>query len=257
VVNCAKFCFLESYYTTAYIANNLFVNCHFTGEREQDRPRQDPDLLLYGQTINIDTLVIDGKTLAADDPRERDRIIVYSSNATYFDTTDFYRFYRMYNDTVALPSGEILCEPVMNSRTRSMWSWHPHMSNVASIEGENPNFTKPPLNMDLILAFLKDRYSPSPKNDILWGYDPDSLNDPSARMSARNLTMLYPNASGGTYPTPEDLSYTNSVLLIGGIGGFPVGDLNWFPDRLVKWTLVGDVGVLHERAAVKETVRPR
>ena len=56
VVNCAKFCWLESYYGKAFIANNLLVNCHFTGERMKDRRFQDPDTLLYGQTINIDTL---------------------------------------------------------------------------------------------------------------------------------------------------------------------------------------------------------
>jgi hypothetical protein len=271
VVNCAKFCFLESYYSNAYIANNLFVNCHFTGERMQDRPRQDPDLLLYGQTINIDTLRIGGKTLSPaeaekligtdaivfvgrktlspTDPRELNRIIVYGNNATYFDTTDFYPFYRLYNDTVASRSGAILPEPVMNWRTVSMFSWHPHMINVGSVDGQNPNFVKMPQNMALIVAFLTDRYSSSPKNNILWGYDPDSLENPSPLMSSRNMTMVYSNSSGGMYPTPEDFSYTNPQLLTAGTNGFPVGDLNWFPGRMSKWNLKDDISAFAKTLA--------
>lgn len=267
VVNCAKFCFLENYFSNAYITNNLFVNCHFSGERMQDRPRQDPDLLLYGQTLNIDTLkaearqltpaeamkeyrtnaviFVDGKTLSPDDPRELGRIVVYGNNASYFDTTDFYPFYRLYNDTVASPSGAILPEPVMNARTLSMFSWHPHMVIVGSVDGQNPDFVRMPQNMPLIIAFLTDRYSPSPKNNILWGYDPDSLNDPSAGISSRNITRVYSNSSRGVYPTPEDFSYSNSKLLSAGIRNYPVGDLNWFPKKLSEWKLDFDKAAMN------------
>jgi len=246
IVNCAKFCLLESYYTNAYIANNLFVNCHFAAERMQDRPRQDPDLLLYGQTINLDTLMVGGKTLGPTDPKELNRVVVYANNAAFFDTTDFYPFYRLYNDTASALSGAIVPEPVMNGRTRSMFSWHPHMKNVGSIDRQDPEFVNPPQNMSMILAFLTDRYSPTPKNNILWGYDPDSLNDPSANQSARNLTLSYSNSSKGFYPTPEDFSYTNLVLLKAGTGEVPVGDLNWFPENLSNWSAGNDKSALEK-----------
>ncbi len=178
VVNCAKFCWLESYYRKAFIANNLLVNCHFTGERMIDRRFQDPDTLLSGQTINIDTLKAGGRkltyaeaiklygsdavqfagdhTVGAADPLELGRVIVYCNNASYFDTTSFFGFYRKYNDTVSSEAGKIFPEPVTNSRTQSMWSWHPRMISRGSVDGVDPDFKLMPDNMPLILAFLED-----------------------------------------------------------------------------------------------------
>jgi hypothetical protein len=263
VVNCAKFCWLESYYTKAFIANNLLVNCHFTGERMQDRIFQDPDTLLYGQAINIDTLktpgrkisqseaiklfgsdavqFVDQSTLSSKDPKELGRIIVYSNNATYFDTSDFFGFYRKYNDTVSSADGKILPEPATNSRTQSMWKWHPHMINRGSVDGVNPDFKLMPDNMTLILAFLEDMYSPSPKNNIFWGYDPDNINDPPA---ARNMTVVYKNSSGGNYPSKEDFAFSNQKLLKAGLDGYPVGDLNWFPKKLMNWKVMKDLTLM-------------
>ncbi|MDZ7290566.1 MAG: hypothetical protein ONB44_02720, partial [candidate division KSB1 bacterium] len=37
------------------------------------------------------------------------------------------------------------------------------------------------------------------------------------------------------WPIPENLAYTNAALLQGGTDGFPVGDLNWFPDKKAQW----------------------
>lgn len=274
VVNCAKFCFLESYYRKACIANNLFVNCHFTGERMQDRTRQDPDMLLFGQTLNLDTLMtearqltsaeamkqygtsavilVGGKTLRPNDPRELHRTVVYGNNASYFDTTIFYPFYRLYNDTVQSKSGMILPEPVMNDRTISMFKWHPHMVYDGSVDNEDPMFVKMLDNLPAILSFLTDRYSANPRNNILWGYDPDSLKDPEAQMCGQNLTLVYSNSSNGVYPTPEDFSYSNSKVLSAGINNFPVGDLNWFPKELAMWNVELDTHVLN-RLATGET----
>ncbi len=263
VVNCAKFCWLESYYRKAFIANNLLVNCHFTGERMMDRRFQDPDTFLYGQTINIDTLKTGGRkltlaeaiklfgsdavqfagdhTVSPTDPQELGRVIVYCNNASYFDTTDFYGFYRKYNDTVSSDAGKILPEPVTNSRTQSMWSWHPHMISRGSVDGVDPGFTFMPDNMPLILSFLEDMYSPSPKNIVFWGYDPDNPNDPAA---ARNMTVVYQNSSHGKYPTKEDFAFSNRTLLKAGLDGYPVGDLNWFPEKLLRWRAAQDMALI-------------
>jgi hypothetical protein len=37
------------------------------------------------------------------------------------------------------------------------------------------------------------------------------------------------------FPIPIDLSYTDADLLTAGLGGFPVGDLGWFPSQLATW----------------------
>ena len=37
------------------------------------------------------------------------------------------------------------------------------------------------------------------------------------------------------FPIPIDLSYTDSDLLTAGLGGFPLGDLGWFPTQYAAW----------------------
>jgi hypothetical protein len=37
------------------------------------------------------------------------------------------------------------------------------------------------------------------------------------------------------WPIPVDLSYSDADLLSGGTGGFPLGDLNWFPTQKATW----------------------
>ena len=37
------------------------------------------------------------------------------------------------------------------------------------------------------------------------------------------------------WPIPVDLSYSDADLLTGGISGFPLGDLNWFPAKKAEW----------------------
>jgi hypothetical protein len=37
------------------------------------------------------------------------------------------------------------------------------------------------------------------------------------------------------WPIPVDLSYSDADLLSGGIGSFPLGDLNWFPTQKATW----------------------
>ena len=37
------------------------------------------------------------------------------------------------------------------------------------------------------------------------------------------------------WPIPVDLSYSDAVLRTAGLGGFPLGDLNWFPTQKTAW----------------------
>ena len=42
------------------------------------------------------------------------------------------------------------------------------------------------------------------------------------------------------WPIPLDLAYSNTTYLDGGYGGFPVGDLNWFPSEKTAWMATRD-----------------
>lgn len=37
------------------------------------------------------------------------------------------------------------------------------------------------------------------------------------------------------WPIPVNLAYSDADLLTAGFGGFPLGDLNWFPDKKAEW----------------------
>lgn len=50
--------------------------------------------------------------------------------------------------------------------------------------------------------------------------------------------LVYTNPDDYVYsdwPIPIDLSFSDADLLVGGTGGFPVGDLNWFPAKKAAW----------------------
>jgi len=43
------------------------------------------------------------------------------------------------------------------------------------------------------------------------------------------------------WPLNFNLAYTNAELLTASTHGFPVGDLNWFPDQYEQWKIVTNV----------------
>ena len=217
-LNIAKFAFKFYWMTHLICVNNVFVNCHFSGERFQDRAGQDPDNLLYGAVLDVDTMDVSNGLPGTlyNGVAEKDRVVYFYNNSNYTDPM-FQTFYDLYNDTVATLKGKILPEPIMNSRTLDMFTWHQFMKldpNYQALDGQNPQFTTPATNADSILAFLKDRYAVG--GTVFWGYNPD-LN--------------------GTWPLKENLAYTNSTLLTAASGGFPLGDLyHWFPAKYTTWS---------------------
>ena len=77
-----------------------------------------------------------------------------------------------------------------------------------------PTFTEPPTNKDTLLLFIEYKWGPG--SDINWAYKPES-------------------GLAQKWPLPEDLSYSDSEYLTAAMGGFPLGDLNWYPDQLSTW----------------------
>jgi hypothetical protein len=215
-LNIVKFPFKFYYMTHLVCTNNIFVNCHFSGERYSDRIGQDPDNLLFGAVLDIDTIP---QGVNYNNVSELDRVVIFENNSNYTDTA-FQNFYNRYNDSVQVISRMILGEPIMNDRTLDMFTWHPHMKLANVYDGSDPGFIIPATNKDSIMSFLFQRYVPSTAGgggNVFWGYYPDS-------------TLL------GVWPLPENLTYTNDTLLTAGMGGYPLGDLyHWFPSKYTSW----------------------
>jgi Secretion system C-terminal sorting domain len=216
-VNVSKFSFKYYWFTKLVIANSVFVNNHFTGERYADRIGQDPDRQLYGAVVDCDTipdtLTYNGVNAANEADK---RVFIFVNNSNYTDPM-FQTFYTSYNDTVVTGlQGKILGEPMMNLRTIDMFTWHKlfKMDNV--YDSTDPGFVVAPTNTDSIIAFLQARYVSGVNVDY------------SFPSSDSQLSLLW--------PLRENLTYTNTTLLTAGMGGYPLGDLyHWFPTQYASW----------------------
>lgn len=215
-VNISKFAFKYYWFTNLVVTNNVFVNCHFTGERYADRSGQDPDNLVYGAVIDCDTLPSGVTYNGISSSNEADsRIFIYANNSNYTDPM-FQTFYDSYNDSITALKSLLLPEPMFNDRTLDMFTWHKLFKMMNVYDTTNPGFKVAPTNKDSILAFLQVRYVTGGNVDY------------SFPGSDKELSFLW--------PLQEDLSYTNSTLLTAGMGKFPLGDLyHWFPTQYTAW----------------------
>jgi hypothetical protein len=202
-INMMKNVFHFENWLEAYIKNNLFINTHVSGEAMSERKGQDPDGQLMGTIFWIDTLDV------AYGINENDRIIHFKNNNWFRDP--------QFDDYInSIDSVEI--EPFLNERTVAMFGAFDNMIEMNNTN-VNPQFTNPPDSKDMMIQFLEEyRSGVAPAERTVWDYQPDG--DP--------LTL--------EWPLPEDLSYpNNSALYTAGDDGFPLGDLNWFPDKKADW----------------------
>ncbi|MBU0472528.1 MAG: T9SS type A sorting domain-containing protein [Bacteroidetes bacterium] len=84
----------------------------------------------------------------------------------------------------------------------------------ATIYDEDPDFIIPATNLDTIKIFVEYKWNNNA--DIDWSYLPNA--------------GLYQ-----TWPLPENMAYNNANLITAAMGGFPLGDLNWFPEQMAAW----------------------
>ncbi len=255
LINTAKFAMLNEIWKTAYVGNSIFYNSHFTGERlKQDAPGQDPDGYLYGAVIDVDTLnfrrgvggghsndtLITDPTAQAALEASRNVRVAYNANGrdAYLDA-----FYTKYNTdkNAHLPAGEgtpgvdtaLMAEPFVNVRTSNMFKTHPNMSFSHNFDKASPGFTLAPTNQDSLTAFLHAQFYATSVN-VDWGWDGGT--------GATYQQHTFPwqaNKTGFFYRTPENLTYSNNGLKTGAIGGFPMGDLNWYPTQKAAWMAAG------------------
>lgn len=78
----------------------------------------------------------------------------------------------------------------------------------------DPQFIEPATNLDAAKQFIMYKWWNNA--DIDWSYRPDA-------------------GFNQTWPLPENLAYTNAQLLTAAMGGYPLGDLNWFPEKYEEW----------------------
>jgi hypothetical protein len=91
---------------------------------------------------------------------------------------------------------------------------YPYMNMADIYDSTDPGFLVTPTNLENLKLYLQYKWDDN--SDTNWAW----------------------NTNSGWYqewPLPEDLSYTNEMLKTAGMGGFPLGDLRWWPDKQNEW----------------------
>ena len=205
MVNSVKWPIQWEWQVNADFNHNVFYNIHSMGEFPRDKAGQDIDGLAFG-IFNMEPLpLLYTDTLGYP---EADREVSLRNNSWFFssEVTDYWA-------SIDTLEGE----PFMNSRTQGMFDDplnYPYLNeeNTMNLDPGFVNAGSPAI----MVQWIKDLRDPLVETSY-WGYDPDG------------------DRFGVTWPLPEDLSYTNAAMLTAADGGFPIGDLNWFPTQKAEW----------------------
>lgn len=214
-MNVVMFCLESGWWWKMNVTNSIFVNTFMFGYIPAQLGTGDPN----GGTIRIDSVATFGFTVPFT---EQDRRILFANNSYFLEPwlTDW-----MYNnpnskdlrrqrrgDEVPVP------HPMLSPNTRSHFFDNPdfpYMNAANLFDGSNPEFNKPPTNLDALKQFLLYKWTTNA--DTNWAYDPD----------AGYYQM---------WPLPENLAYVNDTLKTAAMGGFPLGDLyHWWPEEYERW----------------------
>jgi hypothetical protein len=214
VVNTVKWPFHNEHWSDAEITNNIFYNTSSYGETNVDASNQD----LQGIEFGIVNVPPDTALIAGVSPTTRK--VVLRNNLFFFDTsiTNWQAKYAADADPVRI-------SPWMNTRTQAKFddnATYPNLEGQAPIT-ENPSFTNVPPTKDMIAYMEARRKNTTSK---YWGWDPDSV-------------MI-----ANPWPLPEKLDYpTSKTAYTAADGGFPLGDLNWFPAKKAQWDVLNPTAV--------------
>ncbi len=216
-VNCAGTVFMNpGYQNNVSIVNNIFVNCNvqsFGGINEFDILEQDPDGLPMGLVNVCDSATAPIKfsvdrNIIYWDPSLDDMNIILDTNEV--------------NGITNWQSQMI----TMSARTQLMFDNDTRYPFLSEGEWFNilPDFADPQDLLTTQLANLKT-FALSTVDTTSTAILPDWR-----IINTSPDKLVYPD-----WPIPVDLSYSNSELLTGGLSGFPIGDLNWFPAQKAAW----------------------
>ena len=220
IVNAGLQTFHFYYWTNAVVTNNIFYNADAIGSPvdEAERAKQHGDSNVPFAVFAIDTLV--GGPSA-------DRIVDLKNNVYYVDPA----IKAMWDSNEQVDPGNFV-ETVRAQRMFDDDATWPNLE-FSNLFEEDPQFAVTPDILD---------------NFIVWCTKMDQKPfETDAPEWIWSNPLIYEDAIV-TWPLPEDLSYTNSTLMTASTDGFPVGDLNWFPNKKEEWlngaSGIGDVDEL-------------
>jgi hypothetical protein len=245
-INCADPVFQNfGYQSNMSLTNNMFINCNiqsYPGNPSifPDRTEQDPDLLPMG-LVNV---YPDSADVANNTPRRflcQDNLVYWDPSLANMDSTlDANRVDGWTNWRTQMI--------IMNSRSDSVFkhigrfSATPYSYCVTDTwKNQMPHFTDPEDLFTTQLANIKTfdlAVVDTGTAGLVWLPDWRLVNTSPEK-------YVYPD-----WPIPVNLSYSDADLKTAGLGGFPLGDLNWFPDKKAVWSYRRD----QEYAAIQSAL---
>jgi hypothetical protein len=226
-INCSGYVFMDlGYQNFMSTTNNIFVNCNvqaYSRIEHIDAGEHDPDLQPMG-LVNIHSLPATDTTY--DVFRNLPTKYLFGNSVVYWDP-------RLANIVSILDSMNVNGQSnwgnqmlIMNERTTSMFDNHrdyPYL-RLGEVYAAVPSFTNSRNLLTTLVDTLKS-FAISIVDTLSTALLPDWR-----LVNSGPGSFVHPD-----WPIPVDLSYSDPLLLTGATGGFPVGDLNWFPAQKASW----------------------
>ncbi len=212
MINVGRQPFQGGWWKEAYIANNLFINSFFDGEGYNDyNPAGNPNRNAYY------TGLFQIGTLPSTYGPDLGRRIVFTNSAAFLAQT----FKTAWDDTVRI-------QPFVNSVTDSFFTTFKTTNGGQMVIQDTmwlssmPHFTKfDSSNYQSMIQFIKDiraGITPAPG----WMQD----------LQVDNGDTLW---TAPQWPLAQNFAYNDASIMTAGTDNLPLGDLNWFPDKLSDW----------------------
>jgi hypothetical protein len=204
----------DGYQSNMYVTQNIFINCQTKPYRPGlDYEETDVDSLPTG-IINVRNL--------PEDYEQLDRKILVDRNLIYWDP----RLADIPDVTNSIQADGytnwVSQMITMNTRTQTMFDddfSYPYLTEGVWYQ-KLPNFT----NTENLLGEMVD---------TLKNYSITIMQTGAAVLPDWRLVSTEPVVPD--WPIPVNLSYNDADLQTAGLGGFPLGDLNWFPAQKAAW----------------------
>lgn len=223
-IDCSSFVVMNNGdQTNLSVTNNIFVNCQLQGYcpvlSSADVGEVDADSLAMGLVnLRVDSTFTAGVQTHG---------VYVDKNLTYWDPS----LSDIVSTLNAKPTNgrrDWVSQMIpMNARTTALFADKTHYPklNNGTWFSKLPAFKKTDVLFTTQLAVLK-AYSIAAV-DTSYGTPMKSWRQAN-NAEAQNYIFA-------DWPIPIDLSYTDADLLTAGLGGFPVGDLGWFPTQYATW----------------------
>ncbi|SMO42578.1 T9SS type A sorting domain-containing protein [Gracilimonas mengyeensis] len=236
MINSLEWAIQTGWWEDLSITNSIFVNTNMIGQRPVDVCPEGTDADIddfydglcnpLGGGVVQDPVLVDSLGFEVDFT-DQDRQIYIGNNVFYIE--DYLEDWYMNSpwsqeqiqsrDDILLrfpspPIGQEAYEYVDSTDSEGN-DVFPRMTIDSTTFYDDPaDFIVPATNQDTMLTFVMYKWDDN--SDVDWSYRPAA-------------------GYNQTWPLPENMAYNNTEYQTAAWGGYPMGDLNWYPDQLADW----------------------